>query len=156
MLPQAACGIRSFVFSPVLVDIVDFGPLAAFGRVSGLLPLHRLITRVFSEQRRDRPGYVKAVRSSENREWRSLRARLERPEKRMRTGRHSGSGGLATCGSLICIAWLTLHTPAALAASGITVHLESVTGAAWSADGIELRILPGDGSGDVAASLHVE
>ena len=74
----------------------------------------------------------------------------------MRTGRHSGSGGLATCGSLICIAWLTLHTPAALAASGITVHLESVTGAAWSADGIELRILPGDGSRDVAASLHVE
>ena len=74
----------------------------------------------------------------------------------MRTVRRSRSGGPATCGSLICCAWLTLHAPAALAASGITVHVESVTGTAWSANGIELRILPDDGSGDVDASLRVE
>ncbi|HZX22626.1 MAG TPA: hypothetical protein VFF18_03755 [Woeseiaceae bacterium] len=70
--------------------------------------------------------------------------------------RRSRSGGLATCGSLICFAYLALQPLAAPAAVGITVAVDSVTGAGWSADGIELRILPGDGSGDIAASVRVE
>ena len=74
----------------------------------------------------------------------------------MGTVRRSRSGGLATCGSLICFAYLALQPLAAPAAVGITVAVDSVTGAGWSADGIELRILPGDGSGDIAASVRVE
>ena len=74
----------------------------------------------------------------------------------MGTVRRSRSGGLATCGSLICFAYLALQPLAAPAAVGITVAVDSVTGADWSADGIELRILPGDGSGDIAVSVRVE
>ncbi|HZX24477.1 MAG TPA: hypothetical protein VFF18_13155, partial [Woeseiaceae bacterium] len=51
---------------------------------------------------------------------------------------------------------MALQPPAALAAAGFTVAVDAVTGAGWSADGIELRILPGDGSGDIAASVRVE
>jgi len=51
---------------------------------------------------------------------------------------------------------VALQPPAALAAAGFTVAVDAVTGAGWSADGIELRILPGDGSGDIAASVRVE
>ncbi len=74
----------------------------------------------------------------------------------MRTVMRSRSGRLATCGRLICFAFLALQSLASPAAAEITVAVESVTGAGWSADGIELRVLPGDGSGDIAASLRVE
>jgi len=70
--------------------------------------------------------------------------------------RRCRSGGLAICASLICLVSVALQPPAALAAAGFTVAVDAVTGAGWSADGIELRILPGDGSGDIAASVRVE
>lgn len=74
----------------------------------------------------------------------------------MGTVRRSRSGGLATFGSLICLVYLALQPLSAPGAAEITVAVESVTGAGWSAHGIELRILPDDGSGDIAASVRVE
>ncbi|WP_405231727.1 hypothetical protein [Lentisalinibacter salinarum] len=48
------------------------------------------------------------------------------------------------------------RVPFASAVELLTLDIDEVTGAGWSADGIELRILPGDGSGDIGASLRVQ
>ncbi len=66
------------------------------------------------------------------------------------------SGRQAICATVTCCAALAIYPLAALAAGGITVVIESISSADWSADGIELRVVPADASGDIAASLRID
>ncbi len=54
---------------------------------------------------------------------------------------------------LLCLLW---PAPALLAIDLLRLDIDEVTGAGWSADGMELRLVPDGASGNIAASLRIE
>jgi len=62
----------------------------------------------------------------------------------------------AAVAALLCLLCLLCPAQALLAVDLLRLDIEGVTGAGWSADGMELRLVPDAASGNIAASLRIE